>query len=202
MPAWKKILNDEIPLRKPRTIRNKLNRVVSARLFTDMGWIVADIQVPIHTRFIDFLSHTNPFLSLTSAFIEHRKSALDFFAIKKQGISFMAVMDTESPESASSVGVQIAHNISCLIAEGAITGNASIHQGVRVSDYFARHRGFVHMQDCHFRIHDRQTGNVRAEKDADIILNSDRIVGLCELPLDGCEAQKTDACLHDETSMI
>lgn len=198
MSNWKKIPADDVPKTSTSRKKNGNSRIVSARLFTDIGWIVADIHVPSSVRLIDYLAHENPFLSLTSAFLERRDSALDFFALRKSTLSFLAVMDLEELASARSTGSQTRHNISCLVAEGGVTGDAEIHEGMRLSDYLARHRGFVLMYNSHFRIQDPLTHEVRSEADTTIILNSQKIIGLCEIPITNEETVKPVAAKESD----
>lgn len=170
--------------------RNRGIRIASARLFTDIGWIAADIHVPAHVRLIDHVSKGSPFLTLTSVFLEGRAKPLDFFALKKSAVSFMAVMDLEELDSAKSMGSQVRHQMSCILADGAVTGEADLHSGVRVSDFFARHDGFVLMFNCHYRTRDRWSHKHRTGVDATIILNTQKIIALSEIPIDSHKAPK------------
>lgn len=183
MPHWEKIPADAVPKKTAPRRKNGDTRVVSARLFSDIGWIVADIHVPTQIRLIDYLSHENPFLSLTTAFLERRNKALDYFALRKSALSFMAVMDIEDLDSAKATGSKTTHNISCVLADGGVTGDAEIQHGMRISDFLARHQGFLLMHDSHFRIQDPLTEEIRSETDTTIILNSQKIIGLSELPM-------------------
>ena len=156
-------------------------RLAAARLLTRAGWIVGNIHVPAYARLTDFLSHDQEFLPLTDVFLEGRPKPVPFFALQKSAIYFLAAMDVEELQSAKLTGSLDEHQIACLLPIGNITGKAQLLEGIRVSDFFCRHGGFILMRDCHYHIRDPWSHEKEDATESAMLVNTEAAIGVSEL---------------------
>lgn len=156
-------------------------RLAAARLLTRAGWIVGNIHVPTHARLTDFLSHDSDFLPLTDVFLEGRPNPVPFFALQKSAIYFLAAMDAEDLQSAKLTGSLYEHQIACLLPIGSIAGKAEIPEGIRVSDFFCKHGGFILMRECHYHIRDPWTHEKEDATETAMLVNTEAAIGVSEL---------------------
>ena len=89
-------------------------------------------------------------------------------------------MDAEDLQSAKLTGSLDEHQIACLLPIGSISGTAQISEGIRVSDFFCKHGGFILMGECHYHIRDPWTQEKEDATEAALLVNTEAAISVSE----------------------
>jgi len=157
-------------------------REVPLRLLTTAGEVTGTAHLPPSLRLIDFINRLEPTWRLTQARVEGSTVVHSFFAIERASV--LAVIpraEGEGLEHDAPASAARAHSITCLLARGVeVEGTLALFGEVRVSDYLARHEGFIPLEDCtlFLRLPD---GTTQTEPSIPgIAVQAKRIIGVAE----------------------
>lgn len=164
----------------PKTGDQITLRRVSVRALTEAGWIAGDLHVPRFVEVAGFLNRDQDFLSLTDVFAEGRDDAMSYLALQRHAIYFFICVREEDPVEPDDLGIQDRHTVSCLMSVGSLKGSMVTKPGVRLSDRLARHRAFLSVTECKFRVRDPFSHEGFKEKHPLVFLNAEKIIGLAE----------------------
>ena len=154
--------------------------LVPVRIFTPAGWIVGKLHLSGEWRMVDFLDHTQEFISLADAILEGRPKVIPLFTLQRSAILFIVVESVEGLESDKGPRNLVEHPVSCLLENGTLYGRVKILKGVRLSDYLSRHKGFVLVRDCHFRLQNPWEDGGIDHREPAVLLNPQAVIGVSE----------------------
>lgn len=156
-------------------------RQVPARIFTQAGWIVGKMHVAAEWRMINFINNVPEFFSLADVILEGRPKVLSLFTLQRSAILFI-VVETEPEKEINAAGGRnlIEHPISCLLANGVLHGIISAPQGIRLSDFLSRQKGFIQVKDVRFQIRNPWEKRMIDHEEPLVLLNPDTVVGVSE----------------------
>ena len=157
-------------------------RRVPARVLTASGWMRGKLSLPGLVRLVDFVGREE-YLTFIDVEFEGDERPLDFFALRRNAVSFLIVESNESLESTEELGYREEHHVTCRITAGALTGVILLKLGARLSDYLTRHDGLVPVRECHYRVRNPFTGKVEEGHADAMLINPEAIVGVSEKPI-------------------
>jgi len=157
---------------------------VPARILTLAGWIVGKIHVAENWRMVDFLDHSQPFFTIADVILEGRPKVIPLFTLQRSAIQFMVVETSEELGPALAARNQVDHSVSCLLANGTLFGTISIIQGVRLSDFLSKHKGYVLVRDTHFRLQNPWEDRAIDHRETAVLLNPQAVIGVSEAARD------------------
>lgn len=155
-------------------------RLVPARIFTQAGWIIGKLHVGAEWRMINFINNVPEFFSLADVILEGRPKVLSLFTLQRAAILFI-VVETEPEKELGAAGRNvIEHPISCLLANGVLHGIISAPQGIRLSDYLSRQKGFILVKDVRFQLRNPWEKRMIDHEEPLVLLNPQTVVGVSE----------------------
>lgn len=155
-------------------------RLVPARIFTQAGWIVGKLHVAAEWRMINYINNAPDFFALADVILEGRPKVIPLFTLQRGAILFIVVETPPEKEIESGMRNQIEHAISCLLANGVLHGVISAPQGVRLSDYLSRQKGFVLVKDVRFQLRNPWEKRMIDHEEPLVLLNPHSVVGVSE----------------------
>ena len=158
--------------------------LVPARILTPAGWIVGKLHVQADSRIVDFLDRTPEFFSLVDVILEGRPKVVPLFTLQRSAILFLIAETENSLESDRKPRQLVEHPISCLLENGMLYGRVKIITGVRLSEYLSRHKGFVLVRDCHFRLRNPWEDRIIDHREPAVLLNPEAVIGVSEAARD------------------
>ncbi len=154
--------------------------LVPVRIFTPAGWIVGKLHIGAERSMVDFLDHTQEFISLADTILEGRPKVIPLFTLHRSAILFLVAETEEDVESGMRPRNLVEHPVSCLLANGTLYGRVNITRGVRLSDYLSRQKGFVLVRDCHFRLQNPWEDRGLDHREPAVLLNPEAVIGVSE----------------------
>jgi len=155
-------------------------RLVPARIFTQAGWIVGKLHVASEWRMINFINNMPEFFSLADVILEGRPKVIPLFTLQRSAIQFIVVETEPEKEIDGGTRNQIEHPISSLLVNGVLHGVISAPQGVRLSDFLSRQKGFVLVKDVRFQLRNPWEKRVIDHEEPLVLLNPNSVVGVSE----------------------
>lgn len=149
-------------------------RAVQAKIHTGQGWITGTFHLPRLHGFVEFLQQQVPYFNLTDVLLPRSAAHLPFFALRRTAVHLIW---PTCPEWRVGLGTARAsvreHLVSCLLDAGMVAGKLEMSPDMRVSDFAARHDGFVVLRHA-------VLGPARVEAPL-LLVNTQGIVGIADL---------------------
>jgi len=124
-------------------------RVIPARVLTPTGWLRGTFHLPRRHSLADFLGHAGPFLSLTSVSLPGSREELPYLALRRSAaLLILPACDERRLLLGRDLQDAVPHAVACLLQAGAVRGCLMLTSTVRVSDFLARHDGFIVLREA------------------------------------------------------
>ncbi|PCJ66175.1 MAG: hypothetical protein COA73_01635 [Candidatus Hydrogenedentota bacterium] len=162
---------------------------VPVQVLTSAGWIVGKLHIQKGWNIVNVLEHSTDFLTMTDVILEGRPKVIPLFTLRRDAILFMKVEIRVSPPALQGPRHRVEHSVSFVLHNGSLYGKIEIPTGVRLSTYLSRHKGFLIMQDCHYRIHNPWEKRVIDHTENQLLVNPDAVIGASEAA-EGIDGEK------------
>jgi hypothetical protein len=157
---------------------------VPVQVFTPSGWIVGKVHIQQGWNILTVLEHSSEYITMTDVILEGRPKVIPLFTLRKHAILFMKVETHVNSPALQGPRNRVEHSVSFVLHNGSIYGKVELPMGVRLSDFLSRHKGFILMQDCHYRIHNPWEKRVLDHTEGQILVNPDAVIGASEAAQD------------------
>lgn len=123
-------------------------RQVPAEILCTLGWVYGTLHMPAHQTLHEFLSLSGPSIKLTRVRIPREHEALNFLALRRQGISVIAPPMGEPTATTGPFGPTTTREIACLLSDEILRGSLQVPTGLRLSDYLRQEGPFLTLRRC------------------------------------------------------
>jgi hypothetical protein len=154
-----------------------LQRSVTARILTPLGFLTCSMRVPERSFLSDYLSHAPTFVALFDVTIEATGAHLNHFSIQHDSIHLLVPAAEETLIEAVPTESR-AHRVLVATDQYTLEGTVQMLPGTRVSDTFAHRRGFFLVTGA--SLHGSLV-RPNAAAFARVLVNADRIMGVADL---------------------
>lgn len=156
-------------------------RSVPARILTPIGWMSGNLTVPRIVGLLEWLGHAGPFLRLSSVRLPRRDTILHGFALRRESV--VMLIPGENVPTHAVPGLQQlteTHDVTCLFAEGLLTGQLTLPTSATMREYLLHHDGFLALHSCtiHLAAHFDQPEDLRPHPC--VLVNAARLIGAAE----------------------
>jgi hypothetical protein len=156
-------------------------RRIPARIHTLAGWVSGTFHVPVAKSFVEHLTASGDFLTLTDVLLPGHKNKLEFFALQRAATVLILPESTEedlklvaSPTDARS------HAVACLLEKGVLNGTLALESRARVSDFLLEQKGFFVVRNCTLGTQDH-SNDFAVEMLPLVIVHATRVIGIAEM---------------------
>lgn len=157
-------------------------RLVPMSFLTTAGWVAGTLHVPVSNRLVDFLDHSREFVPLTDARLEARSAELAFFGLRRHAIVAAIPPPAETLASAQATQRTGEHDVWCLLRWGSAQGRLEVPVGTRVSDYLAKHTGWLVLRSARLHLRDPWSLQPIDREEPTVLLGPEHVVGATEGP--------------------
>ncbi len=164
--------------------RSKPFIAVPVQVFTPSGWIVGKVHIQQGWNILNVLEHSADYITMTDVILEGRPKVIPLFTLRRHAILFMKVEIRVAPPALQGARSRVEHAVSFLLQNGSLYGKIEIPTGVRLSNFLSRHKGFIIMQDCHYRIHNPWEKRILDHTEDQLLVNPDAVIGASEAAQD------------------
>lgn len=156
---------------------------VPVRVLTESGWLSGLIGRPPLHRLVDALNMGGDAVMLTNVYVPGGTEDLPFFTCRRDAILLLLPDEPEGAAKAQSgVWTPVTEReVICLSGMATLAGSVFVSENLRVSDYFAKARGFVEMSTTRLTVRDPRSGEQWTRDLPEVLVNTKRIVGVSEL---------------------
>lgn len=123
-------------------------RQVPAEILCTLGWVYGTLHMPAHQTLHEFLSLSGPSIKLTRVRVPREHEALNFLALRRQGISVIAPPMGEPTATTGPFGPTTTREIACLLSDEILRGSLQVPTGLRLSDYLRQEGPFLTLRRC------------------------------------------------------
>ena len=121
---------------------------VPAEILCTLGWVYGTLHMPAHQTLHEFLALSGPSIKLTRVRVPREHEALNFLALRRQGISVIAPPMGEPTATTGPFGPTTTREVACLLRNEILRGSLQVPTGLRLSDYLRQEGPFLTLRRC------------------------------------------------------
>lgn len=153
-------------------------RKVSARIFTEVGWITGTFHCSLRQSLVEFLNAQQSFYRITDVRLPGAEQPMPFFALQRRRVILVSPGETEENLEKSLAAESIDYQVSCVLADGVVAGRLRTAARLRLSDHLVNHNGFFVLRDCVLRGRGHSQGAAKRLPVA--VVNDRAVIGVSE----------------------
>lgn len=159
----------------------KSKAFVSLRVLTESGWLSGSFLIAVNRRLVDTLNAGGDTIVLTNAFVPGGDTDLPFLGVRRDKMILVMPDEVETPSQHSGMFVATtARSVVMLAGLASVSGVVDVPQNLRVSDYFARNRGFINVRECRLTVRNPHGGEQWTRDLDQLLVRGDALVAVSE----------------------
>lgn len=157
-----------------------LFRQLQAELLCGLGWVYGTLHIAAHQTLDEFLALSGPLLKLTHVRVPHEPDVLGFLALRRDGISVIALPLGGPVGHPARYGRTSPRQIACLMGDGMIRGTVEVPVGMRLSDFLRLDGPFLPVRHGLLTPYGATLNSPQAKALEVALVNLDHVAGVSE----------------------